>query len=258
MKSGTAPHDNPKINALQNQMKNAVNDFQDMIKAREEAKRQLEAKFNDVYSKIQSCKDYTISEGKKVADSLKEFQIKFDNRLSKLDHDMNTKLETVQKNTNDNFKSVNDRISNLEKMIQDEKAERLRQTDENLNPIKEKLKSLTENFDLEKSIRIEQKKELLQKIADEAQKLSETLNKEKTERTLKQNELKDTFKQDLALNKKFVDQFQKDMTEKNDKMRSSVEGEITQRFAHQDEIINNLSIFITKFQETLKVVGKDV
>ena len=104
MKSGTAPHDNPKINALQNQMKNAVNDFQDMIKAREEAKRQLEAKFNDVYSKIQSSKDYTISEGKKVADSLKEFQIKFDNRLSKLDHDMNTKLETVQKNTNDNFK----------------------------------------------------------------------------------------------------------------------------------------------------------
>ena len=45
----TRRKENPKLGSLQGQMKDMSNDFEDMIRAKEEAKKQLEAKFQDVY-----------------------------------------------------------------------------------------------------------------------------------------------------------------------------------------------------------------
>jgi hypothetical protein len=47
-------------------------DFEDMLKARAEAKRLLEEKFRDVYTRIKDNRDFTISEGQKVNQRLKE------------------------------------------------------------------------------------------------------------------------------------------------------------------------------------------
>jgi hypothetical protein len=40
-----------------------TNDFEDMKRNREEAKKQLEAKFQDVHRKIQNTRDFVSSEG---------------------------------------------------------------------------------------------------------------------------------------------------------------------------------------------------
>ena len=84
-KIASPSHENPKLNALQNQIKNVVTDFQEMIKAREEAKKNLELRFADVYSKVQSCKDFTISEANKICDSLRAFQSQFEIKLTKIE-----------------------------------------------------------------------------------------------------------------------------------------------------------------------------
>ena len=52
-----------------------------MKRTREEAKKQLEAKFQDVYRRIQATKDFVVSEGKRINDTLKAFKSKFENQL---------------------------------------------------------------------------------------------------------------------------------------------------------------------------------
>jgi len=39
---------------------------------------------------------------------------------------------------------------------------------------------------------------------------------------------------------------------------ADLEGEMTNRFDHQDKLLGNMSQFIGRFQQTLKIFGKDV
>ena len=39
---------------------------------------------------------------------------------------------------------------------------------------------------------------------------------------------------------------------------NDLEGEMANRFAHQDKLLANMSQFVTRFQQTLKIFGKDV
>ena len=55
------------------------NDYEDMLRAKEEAKKQMIAKFQDIHRKIKSNKDFTSSEVKRVKDTLKAFESKFFN-----------------------------------------------------------------------------------------------------------------------------------------------------------------------------------
>ena len=98
----------------------------------------------------------------------------------------------------------------------------------------------------------------MQKMADEFYKLLQALEKEKAERTFKLEEMREEFANEMKTQTKDVQDHQKHTFEEFSKMKSDVDAEMSSRFAHQDEIIDNLSRFITKFQDTLKVVGKNV
>jgi len=37
-----------------------------------------------------------------------------------------------------------------------------------------------------------------------------------------------------------------------------LESEMSNRFEHQDKLLGNMSQFVTRFQQTLKIFGKDV
>ena len=58
----TVKKDNEKLGSLKSQIGDMGKDYDDMIRAREEAKRQLEAKFEDVYKRLQDNRQFTINE----------------------------------------------------------------------------------------------------------------------------------------------------------------------------------------------------
>ncbi len=95
-------------------------------------------------------------------------------------------------------------------------------------------------------------------MADDIYKLMEALDKERTERTFKLGELRDKFTNEMKTQTKYIEGFQKKSMEEFAKMKEDLEGEMGGRFAHQDEIVDNLSNFIKTFQDTLKVVGTNV
>ncbi len=107
-------------------------------------------------------------------------------------------------------------------------------------------------------MRIEREKEILQKLSDEAYRLTEAVEKERRERIFKVGELREAFTLETKMQNKFVEKFQKKAEEDFEKMKENLEFEMEGRFAHQDKIIDNLSNFIKTFQDTLKVIAKDV
>ena len=81
-----------------------------MKRNREEAKKQLEARFQDIYRKIQNMKEMIEMEEKRVNESLKAFQSKFDHQLKDLKtnvyKDINEEKNFVRKKLEENEKRM--------------------------------------------------------------------------------------------------------------------------------------------------------
>ena len=69
--------ENLKVRGLNDQMDQVKEEFYELMRLRDEARRILEEKFRDVYQKIKDNKQHTIDEGKKVNESLKAYQEKY-------------------------------------------------------------------------------------------------------------------------------------------------------------------------------------
>lgn len=74
----------------------------------------------------------------------------------------------------------------------------------------------------------------------------------------KMQELDDFLTQDTELTTKFLDKFEERAKQEASKFMDDLDKEMDNRFGHQEETLNNMSRFVGKFQETLKIFGKDV
>ena len=68
-------------------------DYDVMLRERVESKKQLEAKFQDIARKIQANKEFTNAEVKRVKDTLKAFQSKFEYKLKLLREEFEEKIK---------------------------------------------------------------------------------------------------------------------------------------------------------------------
>lgn len=55
-----------------------------------------------------------------------------------------------------------------------------------------------------------------------------------------------------------LENFEKQASDEADKFMGDLESEMGNRFNHQDKLLGNMSQFVTRFQQTLKIFGKDV
>ena len=102
--------DNLKLQGLGGQMTDMDNDFEEMMRMRNEAKKRLEEKFKDVYLKIKENKQHTINEGKKVNASLKAFQEKFTKEMEDLSASLNQRLKEESEYQEAELKRGHDRM----------------------------------------------------------------------------------------------------------------------------------------------------
>ena len=71
-------------------------------------------------------------------------------------------------------------------------------------------------------------------------------------------DLEEFINQDTELTTKFLNNFEQKATDEANLFMDDIEKTMDNRFLHQDEKLNNMSRFISKFQNTLKIFGKDV
>lgn len=92
-----------------------------------------------LHRKIQNTKEFVVSEGKRINDTLVAFQSKFEHQIKVLDKKFEDQNKEIVEDVNKRFVVVHKRCDDLEKMIIEEREERLKQSDEMLKPLKEHL-----------------------------------------------------------------------------------------------------------------------
>ena len=250
--------DREKLSLLKNQMDTMSGDYETMRKAREEAKRQLEAKFQDVYSKIQSTRDYVTDQGKQINEQLKNFQHHFQDQLKDLKDYTNKTFENERNSREEANRAATERMDFLEKMINDEKDERVQQTEDMLNPIRTGLNGLEKGFEIEKNIRIEREREILDTLDEEVKNMNERMDNERQDRIDKLQNLRNMLYNDINTQNNHIEKFKLDSMNALSDLKLGVETEMRSRLDHQDHLLDSLSGFIRTFQNTLKLIGKDV
>ena len=121
---------NEKIDLLKQQTDLMDTALEDMKKNREEAKKQLEARFQDVYRKINNVRDFVVDEGKRINGTLLAFQNKYELKLSELDKRHTQMHEDLEKSANERFDQVNAEQKRLDEEIAKERQERIIQNEE--------------------------------------------------------------------------------------------------------------------------------
>ena len=250
--------DNQKLKGLDGQMGEMKNDFEDMKRTREEARKQLEAKFQDIYKKLAALKEALETEAKRVNNSLKAFESKFICLLNELKDDLHKEMEEEKKFVRDKFDEHEKHLNDLEKKLEQEKEERLKQNQDTLGNIQNRLTTLEEAYKQEKIDREEGEKEIIRNINDNVYELNSKLDREKEDRNTKMKILNENIMNELGKRDKCISDLQNKNTDDLKVLKDELYAEMENRFAHQNQIIDNISNFLKTFQETLKIMGKYV
>ena len=240
--------DNQKLKGLDGQMGEMRNDFEDMKRTREEARKQLEAKFQDIYKKLAALKEALETEAKRVNNSLKAFESKFLCLLNELKEELKKDIEEEKKFVRDKFAEHEKHMEDIEKKLEQEREERLKQNQDTLGNIQNRLTFLEEA----------QKKEIIKNINDNVYEINSKLDREKEDRNTKIKILNEKMESELAKRDKSIANIQNKNTDDLKVLKDELYAEMENRFAHQNQIIDNISNFLKTFQETLKIMGKDV
>ena len=98
----------------------------------------------------------------------------------------------------------------------------------------------------------------MQTLDDTKYELHKKIDGERTDKSLSLGKFKDETKGDLAKQHKYVQEFQVEAMREFMRLRESLEHEMSERFENQDEILDNLSMSIKTFQDTMKIVQETV
>ena len=129
----------------------------------------------------------------------------------------------------------------------------LKQNNDNLNNIQNKFTNLEKQYKQEKNNREENQKEIKTNINKNVKEINTKLESEnKSIKIFKENFMNELDKRDKSL---------ADLQNKNTNdlkmLKEEVYAELENRFDHQNQIVNNISIFMKSFQEALSIMGKD-
>ena len=92
-----------KLMTLRSQMKDMSQNYQDMIKTKEQAKKQLETRFQTVYEQIHENKRFTINEYNRIIGKLSVFQEIFEKDDVSIEPNAELSLDKTLLNTRTDF-----------------------------------------------------------------------------------------------------------------------------------------------------------
>ena len=224
--------DNQKLKGLDGQMGEMRNDFEDMKRTREEARKQLEAKFQDIYKKLAALKEALETEAKRVNNSLKAFESKFLCLLNELKEELKKDMDDEKKFVRDKFAEHEKHMEEIEKKLEQEREERLKQNQDTLGNIQNRLTLLEEAQKQEKIDREEGEKEIIKNINDNVYEINTKLDREKDDRNTKIKIMNEKMEGELAKRDKCIADLQNKNTDEIPKEKDN---------NNENDIVNQLT-----------------
>jgi hypothetical protein len=192
-----------------------------------------------------------------VHEIVDQFQQRFQEELQILGDDLKNQIEVEQEIFRKQMSVNDERMEECERRVKQEVEDRIKYHDDHLNPLRAQISNIQTGLAKEKKLRITNEKKVIQEIKDESQNMQDDIAKEHRMRQERMQDLDDQMTQDTDLTDRFLDNFQAKATGTATEYLGDLETELDNRFKHQDDILGNMSTLVGKFQETLKVLGKD-
>ncbi|CAI2378554.1 unnamed protein product [Moneuplotes crassus] len=237
-------NNNLKLVGLDNQMVEMDKDFENMLKAREIARKKLEEKFKDVNSRINSNKDFMIDSGKEFNKKLQKYQNEFNTDLENKRTDLNNYLTDQQNIIHEVLTRTDQRMLDLETAIAEEKKDRRETWDRELKEIDDDFNALKQGFSDETKNRISKKRNVIQAMEEGNNKIMEWLDEERDQRHKQIAKLKKDIIEEQGvenIDKRLVE-FAQDTKGKFDDIRDDWDTKIDQ----MEEKIKKNSLTMTK------------
>ena len=248
---------NQKLENLEVQIGEMKNDFEEMKKVREEDNKQFGEKLGDIYIKLAEQKAGQEAETTRVNNLIKSLESKLDLSLKKIKDELTKEMEDEKKFVRDKFAQYEKNLNDLGEKWEQEKKEMLKQNNDNLNNIQNKFANLEKQYKQEKTNREENEKEIKTNINKNTKELNTKLESEKDDRNKNIKIFKENFMNELDKRDKSLADLQNKNTNDLKMLKEEVYAELENRFDHQNQIVNNISIFMKSFQEALSIMGKD-
>mmetsp|Transcript_38513 Transcript_38513/g.36878 ORF Transcript_38513/g.36878 Transcript_38513/m.36878 type:complete len:144 (-) Transcript_38513:46-477(-) len=140
-------------------------------------------------------------------------------------------------------------------MVSQEREDRIESLESQLVPIRKDMEEIQISIVAERNARMQKEKEIMELLQDESVKIEDAITVEKNERLEKQEVLYAKVTAEIKRENDWVSNFQTNTLNEFNKDKADIEKEMDNRFAQQDEIVQDIKHFITTFQKTLKAVG---
>ena len=129
----------------------------------------------------------------------------------------------------------------FEAAIEQEEKDRIKYHDDALNPIRAQVKGITDGLVKEKKTRIANEKSIQAEIERECNQMHADIREEKRLRKEKLGDLDDMLTQSTDMTNTFLENFEQQASNEADKFMEDLEGEMANRFEHQDKLLGNMS-----------------
>ncbi|KAM3142352.1 hypothetical protein pb186bvf_005509 [Paramecium bursaria] len=249
---------NGTLRPLDKEITQLQQDYEIMKKNREQAKADLQAKFDEVYNKLEDTRKIFIAQSIEINKNMQEFQKKFDSEIQVMEQTQSKQHNQFSIFTDDRLKNLDFDIVKLDKAIEQEKQDRIKAERDNIAAIQKSIDQLFSNFELEKQTRVANEQKNLQKIKDTANQIGNQIDDENTQRNNKYKEIKSYTQEKLESQLRYGEGFEKNTKKEFYQQIDSIEDEMNNRFLHQDNMVDNLRNAVSTIQKTLVILGKDV
>lgn len=243
---------NEKLEALASQVDLMAQVFEEANRLREEQKRLQEERHQDVLRRLSNTRDYIDSEVKRIIDTMKAFQLKFDSELKSMRTEILNQIDTETQGLSDRITAHDDHLKNLDEKIRDESEARATAISDAFAPLQKDISQLSEGLEDERRFRLRKEEAFASQLKESFDDLQKMVLDETESRREADCQLQDNLdrsadrlsKRHLALESSTDHKFQM--------ARSELEVECKQRTQAQDAIVENLSTFIHTFQENIR------
>mmetsp|Transcript_5945 Transcript_5945/g.13802 ORF Transcript_5945/g.13802 Transcript_5945/m.13802 type:complete len:266 (+) Transcript_5945:146-943(+) len=197
--------------------------LQNEVKRRENMIRSLQKKFGD---DIETTKDELI-------ERLRESMVLLDDKVVKL----------------------NERVDALEQALEVQKKIIPEDIERRGAELTERLERFSEKFEEERLSRLEREREITARLAAHESKVADELEEERSCREQKYQELKAILEESVSLRKSRTERFHVFLEKEIAVLKNSIQEESALREKEDDEIVETLTRYTAKLQDSLRVIN---
>jgi len=165
------------------------------------------------------------------------------------------KIQTHMEHVELSLEALNERVDSLEAALEVEKVNIPADIERRGAELTARLEAFQERFEAERLSRLEREKEITARLAAHENQVAEELDAERNSREQKYQELKSILEESVTLRKSRTERFHVFLEKEIAVLKNAIQEESVLREKEDDEIVETLTRYTAKLQDSLRVIN---